>query len=120
MSFTRLHVTAGKGYLLAEAGIDWWSPQDLRRAITKALDEAGIPGGASVILAHEVKEKEKEAMAVSATEGQRADFLSQRRTKVTQLAYGGAQHLAFKREAIKVWCDAVLNEYARQKGIDAE
>ncbi|MDQ0319046.1 DNA-binding FrmR family transcriptional regulator [Pararhizobium capsulatum DSM 1112] len=99
--------------LLAEAGIDWWSLQDLRRAITKALDEAGIPGGASVILAHEVKEKE--AMAVSATERQRADFLRQRQAKVTQLAYGGAQHLALKREAIKVWCDAVLGEYARQK-----
>ncbi|WDZ77162.1 hypothetical protein PWG15_01220 [Ensifer adhaerens] len=101
--------------LLAEAGIDWWSLQDLRRAITKALDEAGIPGGASVILAHEVKEKE--ALAVTATERQRADFLRQRQAKVTQLAYGGAQHLALKREAIKVWCDAVLGEYARQKGL---
>jgi hypothetical protein len=99
--------------LLAEAGIDWWSPQDLRRAITKTLDEAGIPGGASVILAHEVKEKE--ALAVTATERQRADFLRQRQAKVTQLAYGGAQHLALKREAIKVWCDAVLSEYARQQ-----
>lgn len=103
--------------LLAEAGIDWWSLQDLRRAITKALDEAGIPGGASVILAHEVKEKE--AMAVSATERQRADFLRQRQAKVTQLAYGGAQHLALKREAMKVWCDAVLGEYARQKALAA-
>lgn len=103
--------------LLTEAGVDWWSLQDLRRAITKALDEAGIPGGASVILAHEVKERE--AMAVSATERQRADFLRQRQARVTQLAYGGAQHLALKREAMKVWCDAVLGEYARQKGLAA-
>ena len=79
----------------------------------KTLDEAGIPGGASVILAHEVKEKE--ALAVTGTERQRADFLRQRQAKVTQLAYGGAQHLALKREAIKVWCDAVLCEYARQQ-----
>ncbi|MBM7324120.1 tyrosine-type recombinase/integrase [Agrobacterium sp. S2] len=101
--------------LLEEAGIDWWSLHDLRRAITKALNEAGIPGGASVILAHEVHEKE--AMAVTATERQRADFLRLRQAKVTAMTYGGAQHLGLKKEAMKIWCDAVLGEYARQKGL---
>lgn len=108
----------GRRDLLAEAGIDWWSPHDLRRAITKALNEAGIPGGASVILAHEVDEKE--AMGITATERQRADFLRLRQAKVTAMAYGGAQHLGLKKEAMRVWCDAVLGEYARQKGVKGD
>lgn len=101
--------------LLAEVGIDWWSLHDLRRAITKALNDAGIPGGASAILAHEINEKE--VMAVTATERQREDFLRRRQAKVTALAYGGAQHLGLKKEAMTIWCDLILDEYARQKGL---
>lgn len=45
--------------LLAVNGIKWWTPHDLRRTITKVLDDAGIPGGASAILAHEIKQTDK-------------------------------------------------------------
>lgn len=103
--------------LLAEAGVEWWSLHDLRRAITKELNEAGIPGGASLILAHEVDEKE--ALAVSKTERERADFMRMRQAKVTAMAYGGAQHLGLKKEAMKVWTVAILSEYHRQKGLGA-
>lgn len=101
--------------LLEEVGIPWWSLHDCRRALTKVLNDAGIPGGASVILAHELDEKE--ALAVTATDKQRADFLRNRQAKVTAMAYGGAQHLGLKKEGMKLWCDLILTEYARQKAI---
>ncbi|WCJ62810.1 hypothetical protein [Agrobacterium tumefaciens] len=101
--------------LLEEAGIPWWSLHDCRRALTTALNEAGLPGGASVILAHEIDEKE--ALAVTATDKQRADFVRQRQAKVTAMAYGGAQHLNLKKEGMRLWCDTILNEYARQQGL---
>ncbi|MHC2298978.1 integrase [Rhizobium mongolense] len=40
--------------LLAENGILFWSPHDIRRSLTDCMDDAGIPGGASAILAHEI------------------------------------------------------------------
>lgn len=103
--------------LLEEAGIPWWSLHDCRRALTDTLNHAGLPGGASVILAHEIDEKE--ALAATATDKQRADFLRQRQAKVTAMAYGGAQHLNLKKEGMTIWCDLILGEYARQKGLAA-
>jgi integrase len=99
--------------LLAEAGIDWWSLHDLRRSITKALDEHGIPGGATVILAHDIHEKE--ALAVTASERERDDFHRLRTARITKMAYGGSQYLKLKKEAMQIWCDTVLDEYERQK-----
>ncbi|MDP9837689.1 integrase [Neorhizobium huautlense] len=90
--------------LLSANGIKWWTPHDLRRTITKVLDEAGIPGGASVVLAHEVRRTDKLDV-----EGD--DSREQRIARITRLAYGGAQHLQLKRKAMKIWADAVLDEY---------
>lgn len=103
--------------LMAENDIAWWSLHDVRKTLTQALDEAGIPGGASAVLAHEIKETE--AMAVTLTERQREDFRRRRQAKVTILAYGGAQQIALKKEAMNVWTDLILDEYAFQKGLKA-
>lgn len=99
--------------LLAENGISWWSAHDVRRRIQSVLDDAGIPGGSSVILAHEVKSNVD--LEVSMTQQQREDFMRQRQAKITRLAYGGAQFLKLKGEAMQVWTDALLDEYDRQK-----
>ena len=101
--------------LLEEHGITWWSLHDVRKSMTAAMDEAGIPGGASAVLAHEIKETE--AMSVSLTDRQREDFRRRRQAKVTIMAYGGSQQLGLKKEAMNVWTDLILDEYARQKGI---
>lgn len=99
--------------LLAEAGVDWWSLHDLRRSITSVLDEHGIPGGATVILAHDIHEKE--ALAVTASERERDDFQRLRTARITKMAYGGSQYIKLKKEAMRIWTDVVLDEYERQK-----
>lgn len=99
--------------LLEEAGIAWWSMHDVRRTLTEFLDTQGIPGGASVVLAHEIEEREK--MAATATDREREDFARQRTARITRMAYGGAQYLNLKREALELWTMAVLDEYERQK-----
>ncbi|MBB4064011.1 hypothetical protein [Gellertiella hungarica] len=99
--------------LLTEAGIPWWSPHDLRRSLTATLDEHGIPGGATVILAHDIHEKE--ALAVGATERERENFVKLRTARITKMAYGGSQYISLKKEAMRIWCDVILDEYERQK-----
>lgn len=94
--------------LLAVNGIKWWTPHDLRRTITKVLDDAGIPGGASAILAHEIKQTDK-------LDGGNEDWQEQRVARITRLAYGGAQHIHLKRKAMMIWADTVLDEYDRIK-----
>lgn len=99
--------------LLAETGIAWWSPHDPRRTLTDFLGEQGIPGGASVVLAHEIDEREK--LAATANDREREDFARLRTARITRMAYGGAQYLALKKEALTLWTDALLDEYDRQK-----
>ncbi|WP_427145227.1 hypothetical protein [Rhizobium pisi] len=96
--------------LLAELGIAHWAPHDLRRSITAAMDDAGIPGGASAILAHEVRLSEhlgEDAL----TEAQREEWLATRMAKITRLAYGGGAFLKLKKTAMIVWTDAVLDAW---------
>lgn len=88
--------------LFAANGIKWWTPHDLRTTITQTLDQAGIPGGASVVLAHEMRRTDK-------LDGEDDNSREQRIARITRLAYGGAQHLHLKRKAMLVWTDAVLD-----------
>lgn len=102
--------------LLEENDIDWWSPHDCRKTLSKFLTGKKMPGGASAVLAHEVTEKE--GLAASATERQRKDFQRQRTAKITAMAYGSeAQFLDLKSEAMTLWTNAVLDEYERQKAL---
>lgn len=101
--------------LFAENDIEWWSGHDIRRRIQNVLDHAGIPGGASVVLAHEMRTNID--LAVSMTQQQRDDFMRQRQARITAQAYGGAHFLKLKAEAMQVWTTAVLDEYDRQKSL---
>lgn len=91
-------------------GIPFWTPHDLRRSITAVMDDAGIPGGASAVLAHEVKLSDhlgEDAL----TEAQREEWLATRMAKITKLAYGGGGYLKLKKTAMTVWTDAVLDAW---------
>ncbi len=99
--------------LFKEYGIEWWTPHDLRRSITAFLDEKGIPGGATVVLAHEIDSKE--TLKATESEKLREDFLRQRQARITRLAYGASQHLWLKAEALEPWTEALLAEYEKQK-----
>lgn len=88
--------------------------QDLRRTLAIFMTDKRMPGGASAILAHEVKESE--SLTPSATERQRADFKRQHLARITQLAYHAeTQVIDIKNEAMALWTNAVLDEYQRQK-----
>lgn len=101
--------------LLAEAGVEWWSGHDVRRRLQSVLDAAGIPGGSSAILAHELKTSVD--LDLTMTQQQREDFMRQRQARITAQAYGGAHFLKLKGEAMQVWTDALLDEYDRQKAL---
>ena len=100
--------------LLAANGIKWWTMHDVRRTITEALEDHGIPAGSSAILAHELKASERLA-DISLSAESREELQKQAVAKITKLAYGGAQHLKIKREAMRIWTDAVLDEFERLK-----
>lgn len=96
--------------LLAEAGVMHWTPHDLRRSITAVMDDNGIPGGASAVLAHEIKLSEhlgEDAL----TEAQREEWAANRMAKITKLAYGGGTFLKLKKTAMTVWTNAVLDAW---------
>ncbi|WP_313197155.1 hypothetical protein [Rhizobium sp.] len=96
--------------LLAEAGVMHWTPHDLRRSITAVMDDNGIPGGASAVLAHEIKLSEhlgEDAL----TEAQREEWAANRMAKITKLAYGGGTFLKLKKSAMTVWTNAVLDAW---------
>lgn len=101
--------------LLAEHGIEWWSLHDVRRTIQEVLDGAGIPGGTSVILAHDMRNDLD--LTVSMNERQREDFLRNRVAKITQAAYGSAQFLSLKAQGMEIWTNALLDEYERQMAL---
>lgn len=101
--------------LMTEADISWWSLHDVRRTLQEVLDNAGIPGGASAILAHEMKSDVN--LTVTMTELERAEFMRQRVAKITNAAYGAAQYPKLKAEAMEIWTNALLDEYDRQKAL---
>ena len=77
------------------------------------LDAAGIPGGASAVLAHEMKSDV--SLNVTMTDLERDEFMRQRVARITNAAYGAAQYPKLKAEAMEVWTTALLDEYDRQK-----
>lgn len=98
--------------LLTQHGIKWWSMHDVRRTLGDVMDNAGIPGGQSAILAHEIKDTG--STRISDEMLAQIDFEAQRQAAVTRMAYGAAQNLKLKRIAMQIWTDAILGEYDRQ------
>jgi hypothetical protein len=100
--------------LFSERGILWWSPHDIRRTLLQRMDELGMPGGASAIMAHEIKLSQSlddERMTML----QREEFRRQRAARITLMAYGGAQHINLKSTAMTAWTDSILDAYEEEK-----
>ncbi len=95
--------------LFQEIGVAWYSPHDIRRSIRDFLDGKGIPGGASVMLAHEIQDTAK--LPPNASESERILFENNRMARITSIAYGQAQFMDLKKRAIKLWSDALLSEF---------
>lgn len=87
-------------------GVPWWSPHDLRRAIGKALDKAGIPGGSSAVLAHKIKMPDRPL-----NDRERAEWAAQHVEDITAQAYHDPVHMHLKAKAMMVWTDAILDRY---------
>lgn len=90
---------------------NYWSPHDIRRALTAFLENLGVPGGASVVLAHKLNRD----TAVPMTNEELAEWRKLDAASVTRLKYGNIQHLSLKQEALEAWVNAVLKEYEKVK-----
>lgn len=102
--------------LLAQNNIEWFSPHDIRRSVTKFLTYEGMAGGGSAILAHEVKSDD--VLSINSTAMEREDFQREHSARITQLAYGAeSQYIKLKSQAMSLWTDAILDEYDSQKGL---
>lgn len=105
--------------LLAANDIQWWSHHDLRNTLSTYLSQRRMPGGASAILAHEVKDDTR--LKASAADRSRLDFQKERAAKITQTAYGAeTQFIELKSLAMEEWTTAILDEYDRQKAVQKE
>ena len=102
--------------MLVNAGIDWWSPHDIRRTLADFLSSAGYPGGASAVLSHSIKDP----TVLGFNQNDQAVFerMKQRPAHVTTKSYGAhSPYMALKQESMELWVNAVLDEYERQKAI---
>jgi len=87
--------------LFLEFGIKPWTLHDIRRSLTKFLDDNRLGGAASAILAHKHKgEKIPDEERVAA---------------VTELHYNSSQRISLKAEGMKLWVDAILDACARER-----
>ncbi|TCA41731.1 hypothetical protein E0J16_34140 [Rhizobium pisi] len=95
--------------LLAENDIMYWSPHDVRRTIVEVLEEHGIPGGASAVLAHEVRLTDDLLFVDNARN--REQYLELRVSRVTKLAYGAGGFIPLKSKAMEVWTNTLIDRY---------
>lgn len=95
--------------LLAENSIMYWSPHDVRRTLVDILEEHGIPGGASAVLAHEVRLTDDLLFVDNARN--REQYLELRVSRVTKLAYGAGGFIPLKSKAMEVWTNVLLDRY---------
>lgn len=87
--------------LFAEFGIKPWTLHDVRRSLTRFLDDNRLGGAASAILGHKLayeKMPEEERMA-----------------EVTEIHYNSSQRLSLKAEGMKLWVDTILNACERER-----
>ena len=87
--------------LFAEFGIKPWTLHDVRRSLTRFLDDKRLGGAASAILGHKLaheKMPEEERMA-----------------EVTEIHYNSSQRLSLKAEGMKLWVDTILDACERER-----
>ena len=96
--------------LLALNGIDYWSPHDVRRALTTAMEAWGIPGGASVVLSHTIDLGEPDKKM---SDAQFEVWARNRVAKITGESYGDIQHMKLKGEAMLLWSNAVIDAWEK-------
>lgn len=96
--------------LLALNGIEYWSPHDVRRALTTAMETWGIPGGASVVLSHTIDLGEPDKKM---TDAQFEVWARNRVAKITGESYGDIQHMKLKGEAMLLWSNAVIDAWEK-------
>ncbi len=102
--------------LLAEEGIEWWAPHDIRRSVSDFLSEADYPGGASAILAHTIKDPT--ILDFNKSDQRLYDRMRQSPADVTKKSYGAhSAYMELKKASMELWVNAVLAAYERQKHI---
>jgi integrase len=87
--------------LFAEFGIKPWTLHDVRRSLTRFLDDRRLGGAASAILGHKLqndKMPEEERMA-----------------EVTEIHYNSSQRISLKGEGLKLWVDTILDACERER-----
>lgn len=102
--------------LLAANRIRYWTQHDLRRRLVKVMDKAGMPAGASRIMAHDIT-KDSSIDTSNMTPEQHEAFFRQMTAAITTAAYGDVMNMRLKGDAMQAWTDAVLDEYDRQKAL---
>jgi hypothetical protein len=87
--------------LFAEFDIRPWTLHDVRRSLTRFLDDRRLGGAASAILGHKLQNEkmpEEERMA-----------------EVTELHYNSSARISLKAEGMKLWVDAILDACERER-----
>lgn len=87
--------------LFAEFEIKPWTLHDVRRSLTRFLDDRRLGGVASAILGHKLQNEnmpEEERMA-----------------EVTELHYNSSQRILLKSEGMKLWVDTILDACERER-----
>jgi integrase len=87
--------------LFAEFNIRPWTLHDVRRSLTRFLDDRRLGGAASAILGHK---RQNEKMPEE-----------ERMAEVTELHYNSAQRISLKAEGIKLWVDTILDACERER-----
>jgi hypothetical protein len=80
--------------LFAEFDIKPWTLHDVRRSLTRFLDDARLGGAASAILGHKMPHEKMPEV--------------ERMADVTEQHYNSSQRIALKAEGMKLWTDAIL------------
>ncbi|WP_331327460.1 hypothetical protein [Methylobacterium fujisawaense] len=87
---------------LERHAIPYWSPHDVRRTLTTFLRSRRLGGAASAILGHRTGRDSEEAER-------------ERMLAVTEVHYDQSQNLTLKAEGMRLWVDAVLEAYKKER-----
>lgn len=87
---------------LERHSIPYWSPHDVRRTLTTFLKSRRLGGAASAILGHRTGRDSDEAER-------------ERMLAVTEVHYDQSQNLTLKAEGMRLWVNAVLEAYRKER-----